>query len=161
MGARTGPSRPQGVGGGHLCRDFAAGAEAVRALSQSGLYPTNCRLLDPREAEITGASSEGALLVLGFESADHPVDPWMERALELAQDHGGTVSRRSDGKDSVGAWRDTFLRAPYLRDTFVACGVISDTFETAITWDRFPQFHAAVMEAAEGAVRDVCAATVG
>ena len=35
--------------------DFAAGAEAVRALSQSGLYPTNCRLLDPREAEITGA----------------------------------------------------------------------------------------------------------
>ena len=76
--------------------------------------------------------------------------------MELAADHGGTVARRSDGKDSVGAWRDTFLRAPYLRDTFVACGVISDTFETAITWDRFPQFHASVMEAAERAVRDVC-----
>ena len=136
--------------------DFMAGAEAVRALSQSGLYPANCRLLDPREAEITGASTDGALLVLGFESADHPVEAWMTRALELAADHGGTVARRSDGKDSVGAWRDTFLRAPYLRDTFVACGVISDTFETAITWDRFPQFHASVMEAAERAVRDVC-----
>jgi len=135
---------------------LAAGAEAVRALSQSGLYPTNCRLLDPREAETTGASSDGALLVLGFESADHPVDAWMERALELAQDHGGIVARRSDGKDSVGAWRDTFLRAPYLRDTFVACGVISDTFETAITWDRFAGFHAAVTEAVEGAVREVC-----
>ena len=80
----------------------------------------------------------------------------MERALELAADHQGTVSKRSDGKDSVGAWRDTFVRAPYLRDTFVACGVISDTFETAITWDRFAEFHASVMEAVEGAVREVC-----
>jgi alkyldihydroxyacetonephosphate synthase len=136
--------------------DFAAGAEAVRALSQSGLYPTNCRLLDAVEAETTGASTEGALLVLGFESADHPVEHWMERALELARDHGGTVTRRSDGKDSVGAWRETFLRAPYLRDTFVACGVISDTFETAITWDRFPAFHASVMEATERAVAETC-----
>ena len=146
--------------------DFATGAAAVRALAQSGLYPTNCRLLDPQEAEITGASSEGALLVLGFESADHPVDAWMDRALELAADHGGrTISDRRQGgdrvaggagKDSVGAWRDTFLRAPYLRDTLVACGVISDTFETAITWDRFAAFHASVMAAVEGAVRDVC-----
>jgi alkyldihydroxyacetonephosphate synthase len=136
--------------------DFTAGAEAVRALSQSGLYPTNCRLLDEREAQITGASADGALLVLGFESADHPVDAWMDRALELARDHGGAVAPRGDGRDSVGAWRDTFLRAPYLRDTFVACGVISDTFETAVTWDRFPSFHAAVMAAVEDAVRDLC-----
>ncbi len=148
--------------------DFAAGAEAVRALSQSGLHPANCRLLDPREAAITGAASDGALLVLGFESADHPVDPWMDRALELATDHGGAVidDRRTSadrvaggtGQDSVGAWRDTFLRAPYLRDTFIACGVISDTFETAVTWDRFAQFHTSVMEAATGAVREICGA---
>jgi alkyldihydroxyacetonephosphate synthase len=136
--------------------DLPTGAEAVRALSQSGLYPTNCRLLDPVEAKITGASADGALLVLGFESADHPVEAWMRRALELAADHGGTVTRRSDGQDSVGAWRNTFLRAPYLRDTFIACGVISDTFETAITWDRFPEFHAAVTDAAEHAVKRVC-----
>jgi len=136
--------------------NFEAGAEAVRALSQSGLYPTNCRLLDPGEAALTGAATEGALLVLGFESADHPVDPWMDRAVELVSDHGGTVGNRSDGKDSVGAWREAFLRAPYLRDTFVACGVISDTFETAITWDRFAEFHRSVTEAAERAVRETC-----
>jgi alkyldihydroxyacetonephosphate synthase len=47
---------------------FMAGAEAVRALSQSGLYPTNCRLIDAREAEVTGAGDGShALLVLGFE----------------------------------------------------------------------------------------------
>jgi alkyldihydroxyacetonephosphate synthase len=138
--------------------DFTQGAEAVRALSQSGLYPTNCRLLDAREGQITGASAGGALLVLGFESADHPVGGWMDRALELASDHGGVAKPRDGGQDSVGTWRDTFLRAPYLRDMFVACGVISDTFETAVTWDRFPAFHAAVMQSVEAAVREICGA---
>jgi alkyldihydroxyacetonephosphate synthase len=35
-------------------------------------------------------------------------------------------------------------------------GMISETFETAITWDRFDAFHAAVMGAAEDAVRREC-----
>jgi alkyldihydroxyacetonephosphate synthase len=141
--------------------DFAAGAHAVRALAQSGLNPANCRLLDPGEAALTGASADGALLVLGFESAHHPVEPWMDAALELAGDHGGSVSRRRDGaggKDSVGTWREVFLRAPYLRDTFVACGVISETFETAVTWDRFAELHASVTAATEAALRETCGA---
>jgi alkyldihydroxyacetonephosphate synthase len=145
--------------------DFARGAEAVRALGQSGLYPTNCRLLDPGEAALTGAAAEGALLVLGFESADHPVEPWMDRALELAGDFGGSTERSSRhepdqrptaGRSSVSTWRDVFLRAPYLRDTFVACGVISETFETAITWDRFEALHTSVVEATERALAETC-----
>ena len=35
---------------------------------------------------------------------------------------------------------------------------MSETFETATTWDRFPDLHAAVTEAAEAAVRRVCGA---
>ena len=137
--------------------DFGTGAEAVRALAQSGLYPSNCRLLDPREAAITGASSDGALLVLGFESADHPVEAPMQRALELVADHGGTVGRQRQGEgDSVGTWRDVFLRAPYLRDTFVACGVISETFETAVTWDRFEDLYRQAIDATERAVAETC-----
>ena len=55
--------------------DFLAAAAAVREISQSGLYPSNCRLLDALEAGTTGAGSgEKSLLVLGFESAHHPVD---------------------------------------------------------------------------------------
>jgi alkyldihydroxyacetonephosphate synthase len=140
--------------------DFATGADAVRTLSQSGLHPSNCRLLDAGEAALTGAATDGALLVLGFESADHPVETWMDRALECASDHGGTVRPRKDGAagDAVGTWRDAFLRAPYLRDTFVVAGIFSETFESAITWDRFPEFHAAVMSAAEEAVRSACGA---
>jgi alkyldihydroxyacetonephosphate synthase len=134
---------------------FREGAAAARALGQSGLYPSNCRLLDPGEAALTGASSEGALLVLGFESADHPVGPWMERAVELCEDHGGRVGKRSEG---VGAWRGAFVQAPYLRDTLVAAGVISDTFESAITWDRFDAFVAEVGERASDALRSICGA---
>jgi alkyldihydroxyacetonephosphate synthase len=145
--------------------EFGDGAEAVRALGQSGLYPSNCRLLDANEAAMTGAAPEGdALLVLGFESADHPVDGWMKRALELSADHGGRLPTPSKDKgggsggstDAVGAWREAFLRAPYLRDTFVAIGVLSETFETAITWDRFPEFHRSVMETVGAALREVC-----
>ena len=36
---------------------FLVAARAVREISQAGLYPSNCRLLDPVEAAITGAGS--------------------------------------------------------------------------------------------------------
>ncbi len=141
-------------------RTFGAGAEAVRALSQSGLHPSNCRLIDAREAALTMAGDgDHALLVLGFESADHELDAWMERALALCHEHGGSGSeQQGGGGGAVGAWREAFLRAPYLRDTFVAMGVVSETFETAITWERFEGFHRAVTTAAQDAVRDVCGA---
>lgn len=71
---------------------FADGVEAVRALAQSGLSPSNCRLLDPLEAAINGAGSgDESILLVGFESADHPVDRYAARAAELAADHGGRL----------------------------------------------------------------------
>jgi alkyldihydroxyacetonephosphate synthase len=77
----------------------------------------------------------------------------MSQALDLCGDHGGTWERRGHG-DAVGSWREAFLRAPYLRDTFIAIGVLSETFETAITWDRFQSFHETVMRAATSAVHE-------
>jgi alkyldihydroxyacetonephosphate synthase len=140
--------------------EFDAGVRAVHALSQSGLYPTNCRLIDAHEAEVTGAGDgTHALLVLGFESADHDVEGWMTSALECCADHGGSWERRGAGEasgEAVGSWRAAFLRAPYLRDVFIAIGVLSETFETAITWDRFPEFHRGVLTRTTEAVRKVC-----
>ncbi len=164
---------------------FSAGAEAVRELSQSGLHPANCRLLDPVESEVTGSGPPGkALMVLGFESAHHPVDEPMNIALECAGDHGGQPgevrgsstaqpsparaepsgnpavpgreAQETAGRDPVGSWRHAFLAAPYLRDSFVSLGVLSDTFETAITWERFPDFHAEVTDAARAAIAAEC-----
>lgn len=80
----------------------------------------------------------------------------MKRALELCRDHGGRGETKESGGEAAGAWRQAFLRAPYLRDVFVAAGILADTFETAITWDRFEEFHGSVRAAAEGAVREVC-----
>jgi alkyldihydroxyacetonephosphate synthase len=142
---------------------FERGAECVREISQSGLHPSNCRLLDAGEARLTSAGDGGhAVLVLGFESTDHPVDAALDRALELGAAHGGEVppsgARARAGGDAVSSWREAFLGAPYLRDTLVAMGVLSETFETAITWERFPAFHARVSATAEQAVREVCGA---
>jgi len=160
---------------------FMAGAECVRALGQSGLHPSNCRLIDPSEALLT-FSGDGsfALLVLGFESFDHEVTALLDRALAICAEHGGAVGeRRVSGSreragggsgstpgaaagggeaSSMGAWREAFLRAPYLRDTFVAIGVLSETFETAITWERFGALHERVIAAAHATADGVAGA---
>jgi alkyldihydroxyacetonephosphate synthase len=145
--------------------DFAAGAEAARAIAQAGLYPANCRLLDPGEAELAGAGGEASVLLIAFESADHPLDAWITRAAECAADHGGTLpaelprTRRTDegARDgTAGAWRGAFLNGPYLRDAIATLGLLSETFETAVTWDRFAEFHAGVLGATRDALARVC-----
>jgi alkyldihydroxyacetonephosphate synthase len=143
---------------------FLRGVEAVRALAQSGLNPSNCRLLDALEAANSGAGDDAVLLV-AFESADHALDAWMARALEIAAGAGGVVpegaARTKTGGEgaregAAGAWRDAFVNAPYLRDVLARAGVVSETFETAIPWNRFADFHDGVMEAVRDAVKRVC-----
>ena len=128
---------------------FGDGLAALRELLQAGLRPANCRLLDADEAALTsGGDGERALLVLGFEEVVEPAD----RAFELCRGHGGDVVEGRGG--GSGAWREAFLRAPYLRDTFVAMGILSETFETAITWERLPAF----VETVKGTVREALGA---
>ena len=133
----------------------ASAARAVRRASSGRRGRARARAVRPLPGQLPparrgrgGAHRRGAgrqaLLVLGFESADHPLDAWMARALELCRDHGGRAARGAapvgERGESEGAWRDAFLRAPYLRDTLSWRGVLSETFETAITWDRFDDF---------------------
>jgi alkyldihydroxyacetonephosphate synthase len=135
-------------------------------LSQAGLYPSNCRLLDAGEAQVAGAGDGSrAVLLVAFESADHDLDAWMKRALQCCADHGGefpdgaggTVVKREGAREgAAGAWRSSFVGAPYLRDALVGMGMITETFETSITWDRFESFHGMVMEAAREAIDRVC-----
>jgi alkyldihydroxyacetonephosphate synthase len=124
---------------------FGTGLDAVRELLQAGLRPANCRLLEPEEARLTMAGDgTRAVMVLGFEEVVEPA----ERAFELCRALGGDVSEGRGG--GSGAWREAFLRAPYLRDSFAAMGVLSETFETAMTWERLPAF----VEAVKGATRE-------
>jgi alkyldihydroxyacetonephosphate synthase len=139
---------------------FLEGAEAVRALAQSGLHPSNVRLIDALEAQGTGAGDgTQAVLVLGFESTDHPVEDALARGLALCREHGGVPDEPREGGGAVGAWREAFIALPYLRDALLRLGVLSDTVESAITWERLPAFHAAVTGAVRDALGEPCRVT--
>ena len=43
---------------------------------------------------------------------------------------------------------------PYNRENLTPRGIISDTFESAITWDRFESFYHAVKDATQQAIRE-------
>ena len=150
------------AGGAVQFPDFFAAARSLRAISQAGLYPANCRILDPQEAFNTGAADgRVAIMVLAFESGDHPVEPWMKRAHECCVDHGAKPERTSSSdahrEGAAGAWRNAFIRMPYARERTIQRGIINDAFETAITWERFESFHDKVKAATERAIVEATA----
>jgi alkyldihydroxyacetonephosphate synthase len=150
---------------------YADAVAATRAIAQSGLHPANCRLLDPAEAFLNaGASVTGGLLVLAFESADHPVTGSLTRAAVICREHGAEAPQdvresgpgvRPAGRGGAAAdWRAAFLRMPYQRDALARRSMIVETFETACTWDRFDELHAAVTSAAADAIARVAGAGI-
>ncbi|THA25641.1 FAD-binding oxidoreductase [Streptomyces sp. RKND-216] len=140
---------------------FTAACEAVRAVAQSGLHPANCRLLDPGEAALSGAGKGGeCVLVLGVESAHHPVDGRLAELVALARDHGGApaADEAQAEDDAVGSWRSAFLRMPYLRDGLARMSALTETFETSCTWDRAAGLYEAVRTEVGAAVEKVTGA---
>lgn len=141
---------------------FFDAAQAVRLVSQAGLFPANVRIVDGTELKVNGAGDGSfTLMVVSFESADHPVDGWMARAEECCLDMGGVVdvgwrnNPEAHLQGAVGAWRTAFIRMPYNREQLTPRGIISDTFETATTWDAFENFYSAIKEATRIAIREV------
>ncbi|WP_335998906.1 FAD-binding oxidoreductase [Halorientalis halophila] len=160
--------------------DFDAAVDATREIVQARLYPANCRLLDSREAMMNEVAMDGShVLVLGFESVDHPVDDELDRAIEIAEARGGTVSSgpryegphrddaeaggsdggdEDDENDDAGEWRSAFFEAPYKFNALVSMGVIVDTFESAVTWDQFDRLHAEITEQVTATMQEECGA---
>jgi alkyldihydroxyacetonephosphate synthase len=135
---------------------WEAGTDAVRQVVQAKLWPANCRILDPVEAQrAAGLDGTASLVIVSFESAEHSQRHPMAVAVDICRAAGGTVSdndiKVDDGQGeptgrggSVGAWRDAFIGVDAGTDT--SLGLVADTFETAITWDRWPSFDAEVRE---------------
>jgi alkyldihydroxyacetonephosphate synthase len=69
----------------------------------------------------------------------------------LILDHGG---RRHHDESGALTWRTAFIRMPYMRELTVPLGVINDTFESAVTWDKFEEFHVTVSAATAEAIRE-------
>jgi alkyldihydroxyacetonephosphate synthase len=144
---------------------WEAAWRGVQAIVQAKLWPANLRILDPVEAERgAGLDGTGALGIVGFESADVSQRANIAAAVALARDQGGRIDddqvKVTDGGDptgrggSVGAWRDSFVG--FDLNTMTGLGLVGDTFETAVTWDRWPDFDAAVRAAVTGALDEVC-----
>ena len=152
-----------------------AGSEGARRVVQAKLWPANCRLLDPGEARAAaGMDGSRALLILGFESDQMPQDEFIRQAVAIARDAGGTIdeadirisspdtrSRESSDADTgrqgaVGAWRNAFLGAPYQRNITTGLGLVAETLETAITWERWPTMDEMVRGALQEALDRVC-----
>ena len=137
--------RFRGVGRrSRFARFEPARGRGARAVAQSGLYPANCRLLDAGEAALTGAAPDGgALLVLGLRVGRPPARRrgWTARS-SCCRDHGGDAvdgeePRAAGRRRRSGAWRGArSSRRRTCATRWSPAGVVADTFETAITWDR-------------------------
>ena len=149
---------------GVLFPDWRSGCEAVRDIAQAKLWPANLRILDPDEAAFSaGLGGDRALLIIGFESSDVPQGPNIHAAVAIARGRGGIVDEEDilvdDGTGAptgrggaVGAWRSAFIGVN--AGLTAGLGLLSDTFETAITWDRWPDFDAEVRERVGAALRE-------
>ena len=134
--------------------DWEQAAQATRQVVQAKLWPANLRLLDHAEAgRAAGLSGTEALLIVGFESAEVPQGAFIKEAVDIARANGGRVSDDDilvdDGSGAatgrggaVGNWRSSFIGVN--AGTTNGMGLIGDTFETSITWDRWPEFDAGV-----------------
>jgi alkyldihydroxyacetonephosphate synthase len=144
---------------------WSAGYEAVRQIVQAKLWPANCRILDPAEAgRAAGMDGVRSLVIVSFESSELTQRHNIAQATEIARSCGGHVDddevRVDDGQGSptgregaVGAWRDAFIGiGPGLETSM---GLVADTFETSITWDRWPEFDATVRERMSRALKEV------
>ncbi|PJK23880.1 FAD-binding oxidoreductase [Mycolicibacterium goodii] len=132
--------------------DFATGAEALRAVAQTGTGPTVIRLSDEAETGVNLATTDnigersitgGCLAVTVFEgSSDHTASRHAETRAVLEQ-RGGT----SLGEGPAKAWEHGRFGAPYLRDSLLAAGALCETLETATNWSNIAALKNAVTEA--------------
>ena len=82
---------------------------------------------------------------------------WDEAEVSI-DDSGAWDGGVRDGgaPGAAGAWRSAFLAMPYLRDLLLRLGVVAETIETAVTWDRLPGLVAAVGETVRAAAGGRC-----
>ncbi len=149
-------------------KTWEAASDGCRRVVQAKLWPANCRVLDPVQAKSdAGLDGETALLIVSFESAEIPQDRNIREAVKLARDAGGIVDDddivvsggggEATGRGgSVGAWRDSFITGPYDGNVSAGLGMVGDTFETSITWERWPEFDHNVREAVSKVIGEVC-----
>ena len=110
------------------------------------------------------------MLIIGFESAELPQGENIRQAVAIARDAGGSIdedaiviadaAERSDStagrQGAVGSWRNSFINAPYERNATIGFGIVAETLETSITWERWPAMDEMVRSALQDALQRTC-----
>jgi alkyldihydroxyacetonephosphate synthase len=139
--------------------DFATGADALRAVVQTGTGPTVIRLSDEAETGVNLATTEnigeqqitgGCLAITAFEGTEAHVSSRHAETRDLLAARGGT----SLGDAPALAWEHGRFNAPYLRDALLSAGALCETLETATNWSNLQTLKAAVTEALTRALAD-------
>ena len=139
--------------------DFTTGADALRAVVQTGTGPTVIRLSDEAETGVNLATTEsigeqsitgGCLAITAFEGTEEHTASRHAETRAVIEAHGGT----SLGEGPARAWEHGRFNAPYLRDSLLAAGALCETLETATSWSNLPVLKAAVTEALTTALAD-------
>jgi len=132
--------------------DFATGADALRAVVQTGTGPTVIRLSDEAETGVNLATTDsigedqitgGCLAITAFEGSQAHVESRHAETRAVMQAAGGT----SLGEGPARAWEHGRFNAPYLRDSLLSAGALCETLETATSWSNVPALKVAVTEA--------------
>ena len=132
--------------------DFTTGADALRAVIQTGTGPTVLRLSDEVETGINLATTSnigeqsitgGCLAITMFEGSHAHAESRHEETSAVLAAHGGT----SLGEGPAKAWEHGRFNAPYLRDALLSAGALCETLETATSWSNLAVLKVAVTEA--------------
>lgn len=147
--------RPQKfrLGENVLFEEFEDGILAMREICQLGITPANCRIFDKFEAFGMGIGyGNEAVLLLGFESAvgEECIKSLLGNCLEICKKFRGFIDKKKKKGDlsmeSDSNFRDNFTKAPYLRNELLRRGIIIETLETVIPWDKFKALHEKISE---------------
>lgn len=148
---------------------FESGAAALRALAQdtpAGDLPAVVRLSDVAETaanfELAGGRSiallrrylaarglqHPALALFVWEGARGQTAGRKRRCARVFRANGGVYVTAKPAE----SWDDGRFLAPYRRDELLTRGVFVETLETAASWARLGETHAAVHQALSGAL---------
>jgi alkyldihydroxyacetonephosphate synthase len=142
---------------GWLVPGFEAGCEALRALAQAGAAPDVARLSDEDETRLTlafagtrglvrRAVGDRCMVICGWEGTPQDIALRRREAVRALRRVGARYATQRPGQ----LWARSRFAGPHLRDDLLDRGVMVETLETAGTWSRLSELHAAVRAALPG-----------
>ncbi len=153
---------------GFFYRTFEEGLTSIRQLLQNGYNPAIIRLYDPEETYYSEKAStlmkdppkdsfimrtvykylkargyierKRCLAIMVFEGDSDLVNLTRKKAVTFAKKHGGFHLWSIPAK----SWIKSRYESPYLRDPILDHGILLETFETSMTWEKIIPLYEAV-----------------